>query len=235
MVLKDNIYTMTKYEKEISLLLSKFNQNIVIIAHSSGYTGGLVYRILAADSNFYWSKDISGIITDENYEPLRWPNKTEGFKIYGLDNDKQAYVMFKMQHLSTCHVQIPLIEHHTIEHIKENIRIITSSNKKLILRTHDMDIRKINNNIKILRIVGNLPDRFNPRGFRDKNITIENHINTYNLNINNLLSTDYNIFIDEYLKLCTYFDLEPMINSVRSFILMWLDKQTRGHYVLPQC
>lgn len=98
-----------------------------------------------------------------------------------------------------------------------------------------MDIRRLNNDVKILRIVGNLPDRFNPQGYKDKNITVENHVNTYNLNINNLLSTDYNIFIDEYLKLCTYFNLEPMINSVRSFILMWLDKQTRGNSVLPQC
>lgn len=233
MTFESKTSTVIRHEKKISLLLSKFNQNIVIIAHASGYAGGLIYRILAADNNFYWSKDISGVITDENYEPLRWPNKTEGFKIYGSDDE--SYVLFKTQHLCMCHVQIPLIEFHTIPNIIENIRVINSSNKKLIIRTHHMDIRRLNNDVKILRIVGNLPDRFNPQGYKDKNITVENHVNTYNLNINNLLSTDYNIFIDEYLKLCTYFNLEPMINSVRSFILMWLDKQTRGNSVLPQC
>ena len=49
--------------------------------------------------------------------------------------------------------------------------------------------------------------------------------NTYNLNINNLTSIDYNVFKKEYLALCADLKLTPDINPVRNFILEWVSRQ----------
>jgi hypothetical protein len=220
-------------EKEINFLLNKFNDKIVIVAHVSGYAGSLVYRILAADNKFYWSKGISGVLTEESYYSIKWPDNTEGFRTY--DPDNRTGKLLKTQHLATCHVQIPLVEDANMQDIIEYYKIISASNKKLLLRTHLMNIRALNNDIKIVRIIGSLPDRFNGNNYKNINVIAEDHINTYNLNINNLLSINYDIFLSEYLSLCNYYKIEPVINSVRSFILMWLDKQTRGNSKLPSC
>ena len=215
-------------EKAISFFLNKVSDRLTIIAHAPGFAGSLVYRILAADDKFYWSKDISGVLTDESHEPLRWPDKTEGFRINDFSNN-QTYIAFKWQHLTMCHIQVPLLEDDNyIDNIIRYYNIISTVNEKLLIRTHDMGIRKLNKDVKIIRIIGNLPNRFNHTENKYKQIMSEKHINTYNVNINNLLSIDYDIFLDEYLNLCRYLNIEPKINSVRSFILMWLDKQSRA-------
>ena len=60
-----------------------------------------------------------------------------------------------------------------------------------------------------------------------------NHINEnekkchYTVDSDNLFSTDYSIFLEEYLKLCSFLDLQPLINSVRAFILLLNERQTR--------
>ena len=54
--------------------------------------------------------------------------------------------------------------------------------------------------------------------------TIED--NTYNLNINNLVDENYDIFEKEYLALCNQYKFTPNTKPVRDFILVWRSKQT---------
>ena len=56
--------------------------------------------------------------------------------------------------------------------------------------------------------------------------------NVFRININNLFSYDYDTFLNEYLRLVRKFNLTPRINSVRSFILLWLEKQKRFNLTL---
>ena len=50
--------------------------------------------------------------------------------------------------------------------------------------------------------------------------------NTYNLNINNLVDENYDIFEKEYLALCNQYKFIPNTKPVRDFILVWRSKQT---------
>ena len=90
-----------------------------------------------------------------------------------------------------------------------------------------MNIRTLNKNTQVLRIVGD------ESRLRRKNIArpgrhflqpiVED--NTYNLNINNLVDENYDIFEKEYLALCNQYKLTPNTKPVRDFILVWRSKQ----------
>ena len=41
------------------------------------------------------------------------------------------------------------------------------------------------------------------------------------------MSPDYDTFLEAYIQLVQELNLTPKINSVRSFILMWLERQER--------
>ena len=47
----------------------------------------------------------------------------------------------------------------------------------------------------------------------------------YNLNINNLFSTDYITFETEYFKLIAHFNLTSCLNDIRAFILLVLERE----------
>ena len=51
--------------------------------------------------------------------------------------------------------------------------------------------------------------------------------NICNIEASKLFSKDFDEFLNEYLKIVDYLDLKPKINSVRQFILLWLEKQER--------
>ena len=91
-----------------------------------------------------------------------------------------------------------------------------------------VNVRTLNKNIQVIRIVGD------ERRLRRKEIArpgrhflqpiVED--NTYNLNINNLVDENYDIFKKEYLALCNQYNFIPNTEPVRKFILVWRSKQT---------
>jgi len=118
------------------------------------------------------------------------------------------------------------------------------SNKRIIIKTHEDIVRQLNKNIKIIRIVGDanklnriklretLAGKFNPSINNLKLDDLSNKFlkpiiepNTYNLNINNLVAENYDIFKKEYLELCINLNIAPDIKPVRAFILEWVSRQ----------
>ena len=65
------------------------------------------------------------------------------------------------------------------------------------------------------------------KGIKTLNETFFTLDNITNVDVGNLFNKDYNTFIDEYIQLCNSLDLEYKGNSVRAFILLWLEKQER--------
>ena len=67
------------------------------------------------------------------------------------------------------------------------------------------------------------------RSFCIENYEVEDYSkeDIFRFNIQKLMSPEYDIFLEAYLKLVQELDLTPKINSVRSFILMWLERQER--------
>jgi len=67
------------------------------------------------------------------------------------------------------------------------------------------------------------------RGFYKNNYKVEDYSkeNVFRFEIQNLLSPSYDTFLEAYIQLVQELKLTPKINSVRSFILMWLERQER--------
>ena len=59
--------------------------------------------------------------------------------------------------------------------------------------------------------------------------------NVVNVNIDNLLSLNYNIFEDEYFSLCENLKINPTPIPVRGYILNYLDRRNNySNKVIPR-
>jgi hypothetical protein len=188
--------------------------HILVIEYAFGTAGNLVHRIIGSNDKYYWDKCINNTYEDI-LDPLVWPEK--GFKVqsnHRLKVDEQV---------NTCHTGYCGLfqDHSDILNNTRLLKLAIKKNKKLILRSSN-SIRHISDNISIVRIVGSSLTR---KIFTKPPLEKEIHVNTFNLNINNLISSDYITFIKEYTYLCNFLSIEPTAEKVRTFINIWLDKQ----------
>lgn len=219
--------------QSISNIVNKAPKNFLIVQAREGFFGSLVYRAIAgSDKKFVWRKEFSGC--EEDLGPLEWPKLTEGFNIYDQDANK-TYTWFKENHLTTAHLSHKLLEKST----QNDILKAFEKNKTLILKTHDMNLHS-QFSCKIVRIVGSIKSTTklygNDTTFRkhhDLLITEIKQNNVHNLNIEKFMNIDFDIFIDEYLKLCNFLNISYNINNVRQFILLSRDKLKRYRLTLP--
>ena len=173
-----------KNEKELEWLENK----AIIIHFERGSAGNLVHRVLGSHDPIYWSYEINNSYEKEN-NPIKWP--------------KHGYIEIHIDQGCTCHTGHSFIEeaHENRIHdrIFRNSKIhkAMKQNKTIVLLTH-VEIRSLNRNIRVLRIVGDenklkrnhLYNTHVPKQFHKP--IIED--NTYNLNINNLVDENYDIF-----------------------------------------
>jgi hypothetical protein len=197
--------------------INKTYKHILVVEYAMGSAGNLVQRIIGIDKQFYWDKEINN--TKEELNPLEFPDSGFLYQEHMLTAAAQQY---------TCHTGYCAV---LVQGLSSDLHINTkllakavNKQKKLILRTH-ADVRDINKEAKVVRVVGDKLSR-NFTITRDP-FTPRYDNNTYNLNINNLLSQDYEIFKKEYLQLCSWLNLSPSINKVRAFILLWAELQKR--------
>ena len=209
---------MFKAAKYQTKLLKGIEDKGIIIHYERGSAGNLVHRVLASHDPVYWSKLINNSYIPES-NPLKWPEK--GFIEYFIAPNRVC-------HATYCFIEE---EHQNkkAERIYRNSEILKAlkTNKIVVLQSH-VDIRILNKNIQVIRIVGD------ERRLRRKEIArpgrhflqsiVED--NTYNLNINNLVDGNYDIFEKEYLALCNQYKFTPNTRPVREFILIWRSKQT---------
>jgi hypothetical protein len=219
--------------QSISNIINKAPDNFLILQAKGGFFGSLVYRAIAGSSKkFVWEKEFTGC--KEDLSPLEWPKLTEGFDIYDQDENR-TYTWFKENHLTTAHISLKLLEKSTQNDILKKY----NKNKILIIKTHDMNLHS-EFSCKIVRIVGSIKSITKLYGNdttfrRHHNIDISQikQHNLHNLNIEKFMSVNFDIFIDEYLKLCNFLDIPCNINNVRQFILLSRDKLKRYRLTLP--
>jgi|TARA_B110000211_G_scaffold55116_1_gene61234 hypothetical protein len=196
-------------------ILKKLENKAIIVEYIRGSGGNLVQRIIASDNKFYWDADINNSFTKES-DPIYWPKK--GFI------PQQKYV-----NNSACESDYSFFE--VVVYTTKGKSLLLKAlkdNKMFSFKSHD-SLRHLNNNIKIIRIVGinkreDRPIIYKTHPFKEfyKPVT---HPNTYNININNLTSKDYKLFKIEYLALCRNLKLTPNVKPVRNFILEWISRQ----------
>jgi len=206
-------------------LINQFPEKFSIISAKEGFFGSLVYRIIAGtDTKFVWKNDFCGT-SIENLKPLEWPRKTEGFLTY---EGVPVEVTFKENHLASVHISHQLLERH--RNVK-NLIGKCQKNKILLLKTHLLNSYKELRRVKkYTRIYGSTTKIINPKisGFRDSQyIKPVSNKYVFNLNIENLMSDNYDIFFEEYLNLCNFYDMLPNTNNVRAFILLHKERLKR--------
>ena len=202
-------------------ILKKLENKAIIIEYIRGSAGNLVQRIIASDSKFFWDAKLNNSYEYES-NPIKWPNK--GY----IPNEKY-------KNNSTCESEHSFFDTVITSVVGKSLLLKALRQNKIFSFRMHITLRHLNNNIKIIRIVGinKLEDRpiiYETHPFKEFYKPIK-HPNTYNLNINNLTSTDYNIFKKEYIGLCNNLNLTPNIEEVRNFILIWKDKQTSATIV----
>ena len=203
-------------KKEFDNLVLKKPENFVIIFFHRGMAGSVLLRILIAHKEFHHSlKDLG---QSEYDDPLKYPDSIEGFFYQNLH-----YLPFKAQHLACAHLDF----YNPWNSEEDYLRYfnLVRKNKKIAIMTHRFDLYEKFKKCKCLSIIANQPlnrdliskDIINPKFSSE----------TFTVNINNLLSKNYDKFLDEYIKIVNEFNLTPIVNSVRSFILMWIERQER--------
>ena len=208
-------YIASKYQYK---LLEWLENKAIIIHFERGSAGNLVHRVLGSHDPIYWSYEINNSYEIEN-NPIKWP--------------KHGYIEIHIDQSCTCHTGHSFIEegHQNRIHdrIFRNSEILKAmkQNKIFVFLSH-VDIRTLNKDIRVLRIVGD-ESKLRRKGIARPGRHFLQPIvedNTYNLNINNLVDKNYDIFEKEYLDLCNQYKFTSNTKAIRDFILVWRSKQS---------
>lgn len=216
--------------EDLRNVINENKNKFMLVSAYCGFFGSLIYRIIAgSDESFAWDKNFNGSV-EPKLKPLEWPRLTEGFLCY----DDTDYKHFFENHFSTAHISMPILEQ--IKDLRE-LSFYTKSNKKLLLRSHRLDCHNYLE-CKIVRVCGTLENvitkskktKMRRNSYRSFD-PIEANAN-HNLMIENLMSDDFDTFLQEYLELCDFLQVLPNINNVRSFILLLKEKLKRFQLTL---
>ena len=239
-------------QKYFDLYANKFQ----LISFVTGFGAGLLYRILAHNEKYYWEDDFSEIETKQSrMGPLDWPDYDIGYKTQPNMRDKDGNYVARdplEQRLTVVHIgcyQMPSyvkrdatkyrkgpipIEEIQEKGIKNLLRIFEryfkkAKDKTVLIRTHDMHCHSKFPKTTTIRIWGKnsaMPDtQYNLR----KEVKPVDASNVVNVNIDNLLSTDYLVFEEEYFNMCENLNINPTPIPVRGYILNYLDR--RNNYI----
>ena len=249
-------YNEYSYNELIKKYFSDRFNRFQLISFFGGFGGGIVYRILAHNKKYYWDDTFSLIETPQTkMGPLDWPDHDIGYKAQpNMRDDKGNFVPKNplQQRLTVVHVgcfQLPFYRTHNstnnitvpdddikeigLEHILRRFEnhFKKAKDKILLIRTHDLHCHSKFPNVTTIRIWGknsSLPK--NSQYKERKEIDPVKFPNVVNLNIDYLLSTDYNLFENEYFSLCENLNINPTPIPVRGYILNYLDR--RNNYSL---
>lgn len=208
---------MKHLKERFDELVIKKPDNFIIIFFNAGMGGSSLLRILISHNELYHSfKNLSQFEYDD---PLRYPDTIEGFKVH-VDHP----LSFKEQHLACAHIDFhaPWDDN---ENYLEYFKLV-KDNKKIVIKTHNFSLYKKFKKCTCIFVVTDEPLDRGLRVANNQNPTFLPDEVIY-VNINNLMSKDYEKFLEEYLSIVYKLNLTPRINSVRAFILMWLERQER--------
>ena len=198
-------------------LIEKYPDNFLIIFFIPGMAGSALCRILNSHPEFYYKQKY--LNQKEYNDPLKFPDSIEGFLVQ--DHKRLG---FKEQHLSCVHTSFYTPWDDSSENILEYFNLV-KENRRIVLKTHQFSLIHRFKQVKRVVLEGDQLDR----SFCIENYEVEDYSkeDIFRFNIQKLMSPEYDIFLEAYLKLVQELDLTPKINSVRSFILMWLERQER--------
>lgn len=198
------------YFNKLDDIINLTSHKIIFISYSPNFGGHAVRRILSASPEIFYP-----------INPLSYPDDLEGFVAHaGWDLPHS----FTKQHLGACHEDLIQYPPTQLSEVIDFYKYIKKCEKFCIV-THDLHIHK-KFNCTTIRLFGKQPRR-NMWDGRPDVIDPIFEKNVINVDVDNLFSDRYEKFEKEYLSLCKSLNIFPQINSVRAFILLWLEKQKR--------
>ena len=200
--------------KYIEKLVDNYAKNIDFVYYKGEFGGNVIHRIICNDDKYYWS-DLTS--------PLSFPDLTEGYAY-----QTNHFLSFKEQHLACVHGPDPAYEIGFSKYDMTNHLYALSSGLRLCIKSHNIKDDQIIKQCKGVKMYGQSLQRF----YEKDSVEPSSIPNILNIDASKLLSKNYDDFLAEYIKLVQYFDLTPRVNSVRAFILLWLEKQERFHLTL---
>ena len=213
-------------EEDLHNLIIKKPDKFIIIFFNPGMAGSALLRILTGHKELYHS--FKNLGQSDYDDPLRYPDTWEGFSCHF-----PHILSMKEQHIACAHVSFhtpfPYGKREEEQGADEDFREYFSLIKQgetVVLKTHNFELYEKLKKSKCI--------------FVREDTTLDRNINQPNIGnppflpkeaivvtIDKLMSKDYDTFLSEYLKLVLEFNLTARINSVRAFILMWLERQER--------
>lgn len=211
---------LTNSLKTIEAIIQKVPNKFLIIVYRFSWGGSILNRIVSSHDEFF-SYPQSMLQQNDYNDPIRYPDSTEGF-FHQYDH----VLSFTEQHLSCAHLGSGAPWGNPYEDVRLYFEALRSD-KIVPLRSHDISLitDKRFQKVKFINVIGPRIER----GLAEKLWSpVEfDRPNVLNYNLSLLLNDDYDSFINSYIELVDWLNLTPKINSVRSFILLWLEKQKR--------
>lgn len=203
--------------EHLNKLIEKHPDNFVIIFFRGGMAGSALCRILNSHPEFYYKQKY--LNQKEYNDPLKFPDSVEGFFV-----QDHSWLGFKQQHLGCVHTSFYTPWNDSSENIIEYFNLV-NENRRVVLKTHQFSLIPRFKQVKRIVLEGDQLDR----GFYRNKYEVEDYSkeSVFRFEIQNLLSPDFDTFLEAYIQLVQELKLTPKINSVRSFILMWLERQER--------
>ena len=213
---------MYSLEKTLKL----FPNNFVPIWYALRYRGNAVNRIISAHLECVWNKKWNNTFDESVNSPLEFPNSFDSF-----NGDWSQYSRIGGMKASYGWVHTNSGLHNFSDRGDiENLLQSNEPDKYVVFHSHIpenktlMTIKKYN-----IYLYCSDPSLVDNRPFKKKDL---NYINkpfendsVLSIDIAKLFSTDYEIFLNEYLKIVYYLDLTIRINSVRAFILRYNERE----------
>jgi hypothetical protein len=190
-----------------------------------GMRGNSIFRILAAHPEVYWDKYAHA--GSKLLHPLYVPSNITSIESLADNDIADKIGMWKMAY-ATYHT-ISSIRSPAFPTIIRNWALDFSKHRSLLFcyvnPVGDFNFVKnhklFSMNKPHIQVYGKL-DRL---GMEVIEYKPSNNPQAYNLNIDNLFSTDYITFETEYYSLIAHFNLTSCLNDVRAFILLVLERE----------
>ena len=216
----------------------------IFINYYVGCNGNLLFRILCAHPEIYWHEDWANH-QDVDRSPLGWPDTVDCYNMEWaksfIGNVKTNFYSVHAQWHEDHNADAQYLRQYLKDFMSSDAKWYPMKNHRFTLRNGTYSREQDSNLDKCHHVL----IKKNPHLAQDRLEVIhrdkernfvkgcKQHFGRYRekahliIDIDRLISPNYNLFLSEYLKLVRYFDLTPLINPVRAYILLYNERQTR--------
>jgi len=228
--------------------------NVLCIVYPFAWRGHALARVVQAHDEVYWDKHFCRMqhpvdFHERGDNPLAWPELFDHFSFLGEGRNQSrisglpsGVFDYTIVHGSIHLGNLSNLEY--AERMYSALKTTAESTDKLVCAVGHLDrftgtddkphataLSALKRQCLVTRASN--PDELwsrsetystiSKRAFLYENLLIDR---VYHVDITRLFSPDYHQFLEEYIALCKHYDFTPRINSIRAFILRYLERES---------